>query len=89
MMKFGRRPGFPNRMIFGRIIPRPTPADAAESILKFLGDNKLHDLSEIAKIVDLSEWDTERVLDLLMLGGFVEKGVRITGSGHDLLKLPI
>jgi hypothetical protein len=89
MMKFGRRPGSPGRRMFGRIIPRHTPADAAEGILKFLGDGKLHDLSEIAKIVDLPERDTEKVLDFLMMGGLVEKGVRITGSGFNLLKLPV
>jgi len=88
-MKFGRRLGFPDRVIFGRVIPRRTPADAAESILKFLSDGKLHMSSEIAKIVELPEWDTEKVLDFLIMGGFVEKGVRITGSGSDLLKLPV
>ena len=89
MMKFGRRSGFPNRRMFGRTIPRRTPSDMAEGILKFLGDDKLHDLSEIAKMVDLPERDTEKVLNFLMIGGLVEKGVRITGSGSNLLKLPV
>jgi hypothetical protein len=89
MMKFGRRTGFPERMMFGRVMPRRTPADSAESILKFLSDGKLHMSSEIARSIELPERDTERVLDFLIIGGLVEKGVRITSSGCNLLKLPV
>jgi len=89
MMKFGRRPGFPSKGMFGRTPARRTPAGVAEDILKFLGDGKLHDLREVAKRVGLPERDTEKVLNFLMLGGLVEKGVRITDSGSDFLKLPI
>jgi len=74
--------------MFERIPARRAPVDVAEDILKFLGDGELHDLREVAKMVGLPERDTEKVLNFLMQGGFVEKGVRITKSGSNFLKLP-
>jgi len=89
MIKFGRRPGFPSRGMFERIPTRRAAADVAEGILKFLGDGELHDPRQVAKMVGLPERDTEKVLDFLMQGGLVEKGVRITKSGSNFLKLPV
>ena len=89
MIKFGRRPGFPSRSTFEPISPRRTPSDVAEDILRVLSDDRMHDLIEVAEIVGLPKHDTEKVLNFLMIGGLVEKGVRITGSGSNLLKLPV
>jgi hypothetical protein len=89
MMKFGRRSGFPGSGTFGRIPARRALAGVAEEIMEFLGDGKLHDLREVAKMIALSERDTEKILNFLMQGSLIEKGVRITKSGHDFLKLPI
>ena len=89
MMKFGRKSGFPGSTTFGRIPARRALAGVAEEIMEFLGDGKLHDLREVAKMIALSERDTEKILDFLMQGSLIKKGVRITKSGCDFLKLPV
>lgn len=89
MMKFGRRSGFPGSGTFGRIPARRALSGVAEEIMDFLGDGKLHDLREVAKMVALTERDTEKILNFLTQGSLVEKGVRITKCGYDFLKLPV
>ena len=89
MIKFGRRPGFPSRSTFEPISPRRTPSDVAEDILRFLSDGRMHDPIEVAAIVGLPDRDAEKILNFLMQGGLVEKGVRITQSGCVFLTLPV
>jgi len=89
MIKFGRMPGFPSRGSFETIPAKRTPANVAEGILKFLSDGKLHDSSEVAKMVGLPERDAEKILNFLIQGGLAEKGVQITKSGCYFLTLPV
>lgn len=86
---FGRKPGFPGREIYGRMPARRAAADVADEILEFLRPGKLCELGEVAKAVDLPEGEVERILDLLMQINLVKKGVRITSSGRNFLKLPV
>ena len=67
---------------------RRTAAELVDEILEFLRTGKMCDL-EVAKAVNLSEAEVERILDALMKVNLVEKGVRITNLGRDFLKLPV
>ena len=89
MMKFGRRPGFPSREMFGHMPAGRAAAGVAEDILEFLGDGELHEPREIANAVDLSEKEIEKVLDFLVQSGLVKKGVQITKLGSNFLELPV
>jgi len=89
MMKFGRRPGFPSRGMFGPVPAGRAAAGVAEDILEFLGNGELHEPREIANAVDLSEKEVEKALDFLVQSGLVKKGVQITELGSDFLELPV
>jgi len=89
MKRFGRKPGFPSRWMYGQAHAKRSAADVAEEILEFLNNGGMHDPKEVANAVGLPEEDVEKVLDFLMQTGFVKKGVRITNPGSNLLKLPI
>jgi len=89
MMKFGRRPGFPSRGMFGPVPAGRAAAGVAEDILEFLGNGELHEPREIANAVDLSEKEVEKALDFLVQSGLVKKGVKITKLGSDFLELPV
>jgi len=89
MMKFGRRPGFPSREMFGPMPAGRAAADVTEDIMELLGDGELHDPREIANAVGLSEEEVEKALDFLVQSGLVKKGVQITKLGSNFLKLPV
>lgn len=86
---FGRKLGFPGREIYGRMPSRRAVAEVADEILEFLGLGKLCELEEVAKAVDLPEGEVDRILNILTQINLVKKGVQITSSGRNFLKLPV
>jgi len=89
MMKSGRIPGWPSRVMRKRALVRRTAADVADEILEFLGTGRLRDAEDVADAVDLPEKEVEKILDFLTRTGFIRKGVQITHLGSNIIRLPV
>ena len=88
-MKFGRKPGWPDRVMRKRAPARRTAADVVDEILEFLKTGRLRDIKEVADAVDLPEDKVEKVLDFLTRTGFIRKSVEITDLGSNFIRLPV
>ncbi len=92
MMRSGRRPGWPGRVMRKRALARRTAAEVAgfaDEILEFLGTGRLRDVKEVAEAVDLPDDKVEKILDFLAQTDFVRKGVQITRLGSNFIRLPV
>ena len=89
VMEFGRKPGWPSRVMGRRALVRRTAADVADEILEFLENGRLRDVEEVADAVDLPEKEVEKILDILTRTGFIRKGVQITHLGSNFTRLPV
>jgi len=89
MMRSGRRPGWPSRVMGKRVPGRHTAADVADEILEFLETGRLRDVKEVADAVDLPEDQVEKILNYLTRTGFIRKGVQITHLGLNFIRLPV
>jgi len=89
MIKSGRRPDWPSRVMGKRVPSRRTAADVADEILEFLETGRLRDVKEIADAVDLPENQVEKILNYLARTGFIRKGVQITHLGSNFIRLPV
>lgn len=87
--KFGRRQGWPARVIGKRAPGRRTASDVADEILELLDNGRMRDVKEVADAVDLPENKVEKILDILTRTGFIRKGVHITDLGSDFIRLPV
>ena len=75
MMKSGRRPGWPSRVMGKRAPGRRTATDVADEILEFLETGRMRDVKEVADAVDLPEDQVEKILNYLTRTGFIRKSV--------------
>lgn len=73
MMKSGRRPGWPSRVMGKRVPGRRTAVDVADEILEFLETGRMRDVKEVADAVDLPEDQVEKILNYLAQTGFIRK----------------
>ena len=89
MMKSGRKPDWPSRVMRKRALARRTAADVADEILEFLETGRLRDVKKVADAVDLPEDKVERILNFLARTGFIRKGVQITHLGLNFIRLPV
>jgi len=89
MMKFGRKQGWPGRVMRKRVPARRTAADVADEILEFLETGRLRDVEEVADAVDLPEDKVEKILNFLTRTGLIRKGVQITHLGSNFAGLPV
>ena len=90
-MKFGKKPGWPSRMMRKRAPARRTAADVADEILEFLKTGKPRNVKEVADVVDLHDDKLKEIMDFLTQTGLIIKSesVQITDLGSNFLMLPV